>query len=192
MQNILARPAAAFALGLSLALAPAAGFADAPKPKIDFSGDMIVTGQEKEIVISMRYSVSLDKMRTEMKTGGVEMAGVRDMADGTIVLWSNQMPNMAMRIQGPTDAEIDAENTGETRRIDGISCTVWKVKQATACLTDDNIMLESEAEGMTAKMTNLQIAKQDESLFAPPPGTNVMVMPGNIEGLPDFAKGLPF
>ena len=191
MRNRLARLPLALAVVLPLSAGGAAA-SEAPKPKKDFAGDMVVSGKGQELVISMRYSTALDKMRTDVKAQGMEMMGVRDMKSGEIIMWSNQMPNMAMRIQGPTDKEIDAQKTGETREIDGVACSVWKVKEATACLTDDNIMLESEAEGMTARMTNLELAPQDQSLFGPPAGVNVMDMPKNMQGLPNFRQGLPF
>ncbi|MGE0231500.1 MAG: hypothetical protein AB7O39_06415 [Flavobacteriaceae bacterium] len=191
MRNRLARLPLALAVVIPLAIGGAVA-AEAPKPKKDFAGDMVVSGKGQELVISMRYSTTLDKMRTDVKAQGMEMMGVRDMKSGEIIMWSNQMPNMAMRIHGPTDEEIDAQKTGETREIDGVACAVWKVKEATACLTDDNIMLESQAEGMTARMTNLEIAAQDENHFAPPSGVNVMDVPKNMQGLPDFKQGLPF
>lgn len=180
-------------LALALSMTASIAVADeAPKPTADFSGTMVMTGKGQTFSMKMAYSVELDTMRTDISAQGMKMAAIRNMGDGTMIMWSNQMPNMAMRMNKTIATDLTAEKTGETREINGITCAVWKVKQAIACLTDDNIPLETAADGVTARMEDLKIGPQDQALFAPPSGVSVMDMPTQMPGMPDMSRGLPF
>lgn len=193
LKNLVATIAVTAALGAGAQTGAHAG--EPPRPTTDFSGDMVVSSEGKSFTIRLAYSAALDKMRTEIKQQGMEMVGVRHMATGEMVMWSNQMPGMAMRLTKKIDSDAEPHNTGETREVNGMSCTVWVYDKAKACLTEDNIPLETDADGVKAHLENVDISAQDESLFSAPSGYKVMDMPKGLPqlpGMPSMGKGLPF
>lgn len=183
-----------FALALSSALAAAPAAAEQPYPKVDFRGDWVLSdGKGTEVRAEMRFSADLMKMRIDMNQGGMEMTSVRGMPEGDVIMWSNQMPGMAMRLPSIRDEDFDAEMTGETRTVNGAACTVWKMATAEACLTDENIPLEVTSDAHRATLENVELTAQDPALFEIPAGLNVMDMPAGMSGGgPNPGQGLPF
>lgn len=187
-RSFLALPAIA-----ALAVVPA--HAEQPYPKVDFAGDWVLEdGTGNQVQAKMRYSASLKKMRIDMSQMGMEMSSVRAMPEGDMIMWSNQMPGMAMRLPSIRDEDFDAQNTGTSRSIDGQTCTVWLVQTAEACLTDDNIPLEVSGEGHSSRLTNIERVKQDPAHFEVPGNLTVMDMPANLPGMGNMnpGGGLPF
>lgn len=178
------------ALALSL---PAA--AEQPYPKVDFSGDWVLEdGTGTQVRAKMRYSASLKKMRLDMTQMGMEMSSVRSMPEGDMIMWSSQMPGMAMRLPSIRDDSFHATDTGTSRAIDGETCTIWLVQTARACLTDDNIPLEVSGEGFSSRLTNIERVAQDPAHFEIPANLTVMDMPANLPGMGEMkpGSGLPF
>lgn len=188
------RPMSLLMVAAAVALSvPAA--AEQPYPKVDFSGDWVLEdGTGNQVRAKMRYSAALKKMRLDMNQMGMEMSSVRSMPEGDMIMWSNQMPGMAMRLPSIRDEDFDATNTGTSRSIDGQTCTVWLVHTAEACLTDDNIPLEVSGEGHSSRLTNIERVRQDPSHFEVPANLTVMDMPANLPGMGDMKPGggLPF
>src|SRR5690606_26225461 len=118
--------------------------AEAPRPQTDFEADWIMQGAEMpDMTAKMHYSVDLQMMRMEMAHQDMPMTTIRNMATGEMVMWSAQMPGMAMRMNTPTEPD-DAEPTptGETRTIGDEDCDVVLVSDVEICLSTDNIALE--------------------------------------------------
>lgn len=168
-------------LGAVLAASPLG--AETPYPKIDFKGDWALSdGAGTEVRAEMRYSAALMKMRIDMEQQGMGMTSVRQMPGGDMVMWSTQMPGMAMRLPTMHDEDLHAEPTGMTKTVGGEACTIWKMKTAEACLTDENIPLEVIGEGHVSTLTNVERAVQDPALFEIPAGLAIMDMPANLPG----------
>lgn len=181
----------AVVLAATLAASPAA--AEAPYPTVDFQGEWVLSDDKgTEIRAGMHYSAALKKMRINMNQPGMEMSSVRDMGTGEMLMWSNQMPGMAMRLPTAKDDEFDGEATDETKTIGGENCTVWTLKGAAACLTEENIPIETTGQGFTASLKNLQRTTQDSALFEVPDGLNIMDMPANMPGGMKPGQGMPF
>lgn len=166
------------ALLAPIALASPA-LAEPPFPTTDFSGTWIIhDGGGNEFQAEMAYSATDRSMRMDMAPGGVEMHAIRDMETGEMVMWSAQMPGMGLRLDTPKELDVSATATGETRTVNGESCEVWKIESGTACLAEGNVPLQTEADGVTAELTDVARGPQDESLFSPPPGLSIMTVKG--------------
>ena len=168
--------------------------AEVPYPTVDYQGEWVLSGESGQVMrAGMRYSASQKRMRMEMNQQGMAMTSVQDIAGGQAIMWSEQMPGMAMRIAIGNVEEFNPERTDETRTIEGETCTVWVVAEARACLTEENIPIETSGEGFTAVLQNLERTSQDAALFEPPSGLQVMDMPAGMPGGGDMMpRGLPF
>ncbi|WP_436639912.1 hypothetical protein [Microbaculum sp. FT89] len=183
----------ALAIGLSAALFASAAHAEPPYPTVDFQGDWVLSdGKGMDVRATMHYSAANRKMRINMKQQGMAMSSVRDMASGDMILWSDQMPGMAMRVPNIDANDFDGTPTDEKKTVNGEDCTVWEMKQALACLTADNIPIEVTGEGFGSGLENLQRTEQDPAVFEVPSGLNVMDMPAGMPGAPNPGQGLPF
>ena len=180
-------------LAILAGVAPA--HAEPPYPTIDFQGEWALSDDNGNVVrADMHYSAANKKMRIDMNQQGMEMSSVRDMGTGEMIMWSNQMPGMAMRLPTMKDDEFDGERTDETKTIGGETCTVWKMKQVEACLTEENIPVQTTGQGYSASLETIERTPQDASLFAVPDGLTVMDMPANMPGAGGMGagQGLPF
>lgn len=184
--------AAVFCIFSALIASPAA--AEPPYPTVDFQGDWVLNdGKGNEVRAEMHYSAADRKMRVDMAQQGMAMSSVRDIASGDMIMWSDQMPGMGMRLASIKDDQFDGEPTDETKTVNGEDCTVWEMPTARVCLTEDNIPIEVTGEGFSSGLENLQRTTQDAAIFAVPEGLNIMDMPTNVPGGgPNPGQGLPF
>jgi hypothetical protein len=171
----------AAALALSLGATPA--LAEPPYPTVDFQGEWVLSDDNGNLInAEMHYSAANKKMRIDMSQQGMEMTSVRDMESGEMIMWSSQMPGMAMRLPTMDINDFDGERSDEVRTIGSETCTVWTMKDVQACLTEENIPVETSGAGYSASLQNIQRTDQDVSLFAVPDGVTVMDMPANMPG----------
>lgn len=188
----------ALLIAASLAAAAPAAAEDPPRPTVDFQGEWQVDDASQGQIASMvmRYSVDEPVMYLEFSQDGIAGSAIRYIDTGEMIMWTNQMPGMAMRLTVPEeDFLADAVNTGVTRRIGEESCVMWTVKAARICVTEDGIPIENEFDGGIARIVNLERGDQDGSNFGPPAGTQIMDMPqGMPQGgnMPGAGMGLPF
>lgn len=188
----------ALLIATSLAAAPPALAEEPPRPTVDFQGEWQVEDASQGQIASMlmRYSVDEPVMYMEFSQDGIAGSAVRYIDTGEMIMWTNQMPGMAMRMTVPEDDFLsDAVNTGESRQIGEESCVVWTVEAARVCVTEDGIPIENEFDGGIARIVNLERGEQDGSSFGPPAGTQIMDMPqGMPQGgpMPGAGMGLPF
>ncbi len=185
---------AARAFGLSAALLAYPVLAEPPYPTVDFQGEWVLSDDKgMQVRAEMYYSAAGRKMRIDMNQQGMAMSSVRDMVSGEMVMWSDQMPGMGMRLPTTKNEDFDGEPTDETKTVNGEDCTVWQMKVAVACLTDENIPVEVTGNGFSSGLENLQRTPQDAGVFAVPEGLNIMDMPTNVPGGgPKPGQGLPF
>lgn len=171
---------------------------DAPRPQVDFQGEWQVEDASQGQIASMlmRYSVDEPVMYLEFSQDGIQGSAIRYVDTGEMIMWTNQMPGMAMRMTVPEDMFLsDAVNTGVSRQIGDESCVMWTVENAQLCVTEDGIPIENEFDGGIARIVNLDRSEQDGASFGPPAGTQIMDMPqGMPQGgnMPGAGMGLPF
>jgi len=183
-----------FALALAAAFFASPALAEPPYPTVDFQGDWVLGNQQGiEIKARMFFSAAERKMRIEMNQAGMAMTSIRDMDSGYMIMWSEQMPGVGMRLPKINQEDLEAVRTDETRQIGEETCTVWTVKQVETCLTEENIPIQTAAEGFSAKLEGLERVEQDPAMFEVPDGLNIMDMPTNMPGGgPRPGQGLPF
>jgi hypothetical protein len=179
-----------------LAAVPVVHAGELPYPTVDFQADWVVRGPDSEVMdATMHYRASGKQMRLKMQQQGMAMSSIQNMETGEVIVWSDQMPGMAMRIRSETDdPDILPQRTGETKTVNGEACTVWTADRVQVCLTDENIPLETTGEGFSATLRNLDRSTQDAGLFAPPAELRVMDMPTGMPGAENMmpGMGLPF
>jgi len=177
---------------LALGVAPAA--AEPPYPKVDFQGEWVLDdGKGTAIRAQMHYSAQDRKMRMDMNQQGMAMSSVRDMDTGEMIMWSDQMPGMGMRLATPPHESFDGEPTDETKTVNGETCTVWQMPETKVCLTDENIPVEVTGQGFASSLENIQRVAQDAALFTAPDSLQIMDMPANMPGNgPQPGQGMPF
>lgn len=184
--------AVVFALSAALFVSPA--FAEPPYPTVDFQGDWVLNdGKGMEVRAEMHYSAAEKKMRVDMAQQGMAMSSVRDIASGDMIMWSDQMPGMGMRLASIKDDQFDGDPTDETKTVNGEDCTVWEMPTTQVCLTGDKIPVEVVGDGFASSLENLQRTTQDAAIFAVPEGLNIVDMPKTMPGggpLP--GQGMPF
>lgn len=173
MRHILA--AALLAAGPALATEP-------PMPTTDFTAQWSIEGDGGVVAAILRYSVAEAAMRIDMTQQGMAMTSVHRLKERRALMWSDQMPGMAMRLQLPERTE-DIARTAETRSIGGETCTVHVTPEIRTCLTDDNIPLETVGDGFAMRVSDLRRERQDPALFSPPPGLQVLDMPAGMPGM---------
>ncbi|MEJ8571352.1 hypothetical protein [Microbaculum marinum] len=167
--------------------------AEVPYPTVDFQGEWVLSDDNGNIAhAEMHYSADQKKMRIKMQQQGMEMSSVRDMTSGEMLMWSNQMPGMAMRLPTPAGDEFDAEPTDEVKTIGSETCTIWKMKEVEACLTEENIPVQTSGMGFGASLENIERITQDAGLFSVPEGVTIRDMPMTMPGAAGIGKGLPF
>ncbi len=186
---------ATLALGLSTSFLAAPAFAEQPFPTVDFQGEWVLTSDKGlQMRAQMHYLATPRKMRVDMEQHGMAMSSVRDMETGELVMWSEQMPGMGMRLPSPKD-EYEGERTDESKTVNGEGCTIWVMKMAEVCLTEDNIPLEvTTSNGIRSGLENLERVAQDPAMFEVPAGLNIMNMPTGAAGGagPQPGQGMPF
>jgi hypothetical protein len=183
------------AAGIAAALFASPALAEPPYPKVDFEGDWVMTTNKGMVIkAQMHYMANPRKMRVDVNQQGMAMSSVRDMASGDMVMWSQQMPGMAMRLPSPKEDDFEGAPTSETKTVNGEDCTVWQLKATEVCLTDDNIPLEvTTTSGIRTGLENMQRTAQDPALFEIPDGLKIMDMPAAAAGSgPQPGQGMPF
>lgn len=186
---------AACAFGLSASILAGPALAEPPFPKVDFQGEWVLTSDKGvQIRAQMHYLANPRKMRVDMDQHGLAMSSVRDMASGEMIMWSEQMPGMGMRLPAPKD-DYEGEPTSQTKTVNGEDCTIWVMKATEVCLTEDNIPLEvTTSNGIRSGLEHLERVAQDPAMFEVPEGLNIMNMPAGGAGgaVPQPGEGMPF
>ena len=178
------RPLHCLAAATLLASAGAAHAEPAPKPQTDFTAAWQVSGTPAGSgPTRISYSSALGKMRIEMMAEGQPMTMIRDMNAGSMVMWSAMMPGMAMQVETGRKFDLEGQPTSETDTVSGEPCTIWLAYDAQVCVTADGIPVRTIGDGFSATMTEIERSPQEASLFAPPPGLQVMQMPRAAGGM---------
>ncbi|MCB1481161.1 MAG: hypothetical protein KDJ55_04145 [Rhodobiaceae bacterium] len=164
----------------------------APLPQTDFTAQWDVTGAPDQMKPSrFSYSSSLNKMRIDMNMEGQQMTVIRDMGNGSSLMWSSMMPGMAMRVDTGKDIKLEGEPTGRTDTVSGENCEIWLSHNAEVCITADGIPVRTIGGGVTATMTQIDRSAQDTGQFEAPAGMQVMDMPQGMGGLGGMGAGMP-
>ena len=192
-------PCTALVAALILGGASGGTAAETPYPTVDFQGDWVLEGGTRPTTrAQIHYSADMKKMRLDLDRQGVAMSSVRDMESGETIIWTDRMPGLGMKMT-VTDETYSGERTDETKTVGDETCTIWIIRAGRACLSEDNIPLETTGEEFRATLENLDRSSQDASLFAVPEGLQIMDMPTAPDGGPaggpggqNPGQGLPF
>lgn len=165
-----------FLFGLAAAVLPAfpALAETAPQPSADFEGNWDIEGGGP---VKLHYSAALNIMRMEMSGPEGQAIMLKNFETGEAFNWSPDDPSLVMRMQGERGIDRTADPTGETKTIEGEKCAVWRAPEGDVCFTPDGIWLETRGPGNNSTVTSLKRMPQDQTLFKPPAGAQIMDMP---------------
>ncbi|WP_022728797.1 hypothetical protein [Fodinicurvata sediminis] len=176
-----------WSLSAFLLATPAAVAAETmPLPETDFEGEWADPGADSS-GMKVRYSSDLETMRVEGQSEGASGGMLRNMRNGEMTIWSDQMGEQALQGQIDDMGLMEGENTGETKTVNGETCTIWEVQGSQTCLTDDHIPMEVEHQQGHAVLRNLQRTAQDDSYFSPPEGLEIVPMPDAMKKMMEQA-----
>lgn len=172
--------AASFLVLTNAALAGDALADDLPLPATDFQGEWVsATGQTPPM--TLHYSAARKMIRMDQSAAGANTGMLNNLETGEMVLWNDRMPGRAMSLTRKNPGMQEGEPTAETRTVNGEACTVWVTKEAKLCLSEDNIVLQSDFEHGSGFMRNLERVAQDADLFSVPDGLKVVPVPAQMQ-----------
>ncbi|MEW6256165.1 MAG: hypothetical protein AB1592_09420 [Pseudomonadota bacterium] len=199
------RTVAASLLALSFACLADARRADAaplPLPQVDFALKAKV-----QQGVAMDLAQSGARLRIHLSGGKLPapVLGIVDLRSYKMIMMLPDMPGSAVEAEVPPEYRRafprgEGEPVGADQ-VAGNPCDVWRVEKsadlqtpAFVCITPDGIPLRTEIESkgqrqLVYEATSLTRAPQPASLFAPPPGTQILkVPPGAANLLPGLGK----